>query len=84
MEKTIHSGFYTGLKLLIAFFCYCHIVERVKKYYPDALYIATMHNVRPIPVNEILNAQIRMFSSKIPDINLKAGPVRLSISRLLR
>jgi len=32
------------------------LVERVKKYNPDALFIAAMHNIRPIPVNEILNA----------------------------
>jgi hypothetical protein len=30
------------------------LVERVKKYNPDALFIAPMHNVRPVPVNEIL------------------------------
>jgi hypothetical protein len=30
------------------------MVERVKKYNPDALYISDIHNVRPIPVNELL------------------------------
>jgi hypothetical protein len=30
------------------------LVERVKKYNPDALYISDIHNVRPIPVSELL------------------------------
>lgn len=30
------------------------LVDRVKKYNPDALYISTVHDVRPIPVNELL------------------------------
>ena len=30
------------------------LVERVKKYNPDALYISTIHDLRPIPVNELL------------------------------
>ena len=30
------------------------LVERVKKYNPDALYISETHNVRPIPVSELL------------------------------
>jgi starch-binding outer membrane protein, SusD/RagB family len=29
------------------------LVERVKKYNPDALYISDVHNVRPIPVDEL-------------------------------
>lgn len=31
------------------------LVERTKKYNPDALYISDVHNVRPIPVRELLN-----------------------------
>lgn len=31
------------------------LVERTKKYNPDALYISSVHDVRPIPVNELLN-----------------------------
>lgn len=31
------------------------LVERTKKYNPDVLYISSVHNVRPIPVNELLN-----------------------------
>ena len=31
------------------------LVERTKKYNPDALYISTVHDLRPIPVNELLN-----------------------------
>jgi hypothetical protein len=30
------------------------LVERVKKHNPDALYISDIHNVRPIPVSELL------------------------------
>lgn len=30
------------------------LVERVKKYNPDALYISSTHDLRPIPVNELL------------------------------
>lgn len=30
------------------------LVERVKKYNPDALFITAVHNVRPVPVKEIL------------------------------
>ncbi len=30
------------------------LVERTKKYNPDALYISTTHDLRPIPVNELL------------------------------
>ncbi len=30
------------------------LVERAKKYNPDALYISDIHNVRPIPVSELL------------------------------
>ena len=31
------------------------LVERVKKYNPDGLFIDNIHNVRPVPVNELLN-----------------------------
>jgi hypothetical protein len=30
------------------------LVERAKKYNPDALYISEIHNLRPIPVSELL------------------------------
>ncbi|RYE20522.1 MAG: RagB/SusD family nutrient uptake outer membrane protein, partial [Sphingobacteriaceae bacterium] len=30
------------------------LVERTKKYNPDALYISDIHNIRPIPVSELL------------------------------